>query len=412
MGNGKKVALVTCYFQPNYGSQLQAYATQRLFDGLGVGNETVRVDGLLREIRRAKLRYFLGRAWDVRTVMDKWPAVKKAAAALTGGRDYRCGAAARREMFREFARSRFRLSRRYGSKAALAEAARSYGAFVVGSDQLWLPSNIEGDYYTLNFVPEDVPKIALSTSFGVSRLPGAQAAQAARFLARLDFISVREEGGRELVRRLTGRDVPVTCDPALLLKAEEWDGVAGKGRIHGDPYLFCYFLGGNPRHRRFAARAREATGYEIVQLAHCDEYVWGDRGFPDHAPYGVGPADFVRLIRDAECVFTDSFHATAFSLLFGKKFFAFRRYGADGPVSTNGRLYSLLAQTGQEDRLLEGDEDVEEALSRPADRDRVLARLGEMRRSTMDYVGKALDGSGISRGKVSPERDWPEKDKT
>ena len=42
----KKIALVTCYFQPNYGSQLQAFATQKFFDDINVDNETILIDGL------------------------------------------------------------------------------------------------------------------------------------------------------------------------------------------------------------------------------------------------------------------------------------------------------------------------------------------------------------------------------
>ena len=55
----KKLALVTCYFQPNYGSQLQAYATQLLFDKMKVENVTICIDGLQSEINKAKYRYFL-----------------------------------------------------------------------------------------------------------------------------------------------------------------------------------------------------------------------------------------------------------------------------------------------------------------------------------------------------------------
>lgn len=99
-------------------------------------------------------------------------------------------------------------------------------------------------------------------------------------------------------------------------------------------------------------RFKEKTGYKIVQLQHCDEYIKSDVGFPDYTPYNVGPAEFVQLIRDAEYVFTDSFHSSVFSLLYGKRFFTFRRYNNDGIVSTNGRLYSLLSLVGLEERLL------------------------------------------------------------
>ena len=55
-----KIALVTCYFQPNYGSQLQAFATQKFFDDIHVPNETIMIDGLKGEINKAKYKYHQG----------------------------------------------------------------------------------------------------------------------------------------------------------------------------------------------------------------------------------------------------------------------------------------------------------------------------------------------------------------
>ncbi|UVS52527.1 polysaccharide pyruvyl transferase family protein [Bacteroides thetaiotaomicron] len=243
----KKLALITCYFQPNYGSQLQAYATQLLFDKMKVENETICINGLQSEINKAKYRYFLSRIWDVNTVMDKWATVKKLLAAHTKGNEYRDNIALRKYMFNNFSQTKFHISKVYNSKRELTNAAHQYAAFVVGSDQLWLPSNIEADYYTLNFVPDNVSKIALSTSFGISKLPKRQAQKAAKFLKRLDFCSVRELSGQKIVKDLTGRDVPVVCDPTILFTAEEWGCITENERFIKEPYLFCYFLGNNPR---------------------------------------------------------------------------------------------------------------------------------------------------------------------
>lgn len=53
-----KIALVTCYFHSNYGSILQAFATQKYFDNIQVPNETIMIDGLKDEIYKAKYKYF------------------------------------------------------------------------------------------------------------------------------------------------------------------------------------------------------------------------------------------------------------------------------------------------------------------------------------------------------------------
>lgn len=393
--NLKKLALVTCYFQPNYGSQLQAYATQLLFDKMGVPNETICIDGLRGEINKAKYKYFLSRIWDVNTVKDKFATVKKVWAMKTKGEEFRSNMAERKRMFDGFARTMFHISKVYGSKTELGRAAHGYSAFVVGSDQLWLPSNIEADYYTLNFVPDDVPKIALATSFGISRLPKRQARKAAQFLKRIDYCSVREQSGQRIVKELADRDVPVVCDPTILFTAEDWATITEPERLVREPYMFCYFLGNNPEQRELVRRFKRETGYKIVQLQHCDEYIKTDVGFPDIAPYNVGPKEFIRLIRDAEYVFTDSFHCSVFSMLHSKKFFTFRRYNNDSTVSTNGRLYSLLSLAGLGNRLLKGNEDAHECMDMTIDYGQVHERLAKLRQSTKRFVENALAKSGI-----------------
>ena len=391
----KKIALVTCYFQHNYGSQLQAFATQKFFDSLNVPNETIRIDGLKPEINKRKYKYFLSRLFDVNTVKDKWASVKKVLA-VKRNHVYAANLKKRYKKFDEFASSEFHLSKLYLSFADLTKASNNYSMFVVGSDQLWLPSNISADYYTLNFVPSNVPKMALATSFGVSELPRKQAKMARKFLPRIEYCTVREKSGQKLVKDLTGREVSVICDPTILFTAEEWsENIDSKPFTEGK-YIFCYFLGNNPIQREFVRRVKEITNCKIVQLQHCDEYITSDERFPDEAPYNVGPKEFIRLIRDAEYVFTDSFHCSVFSMLYGKKFFTFRRYASEGTESTNGRIYSLLSLVGLENRLLHGDEDANTFLGQEIDFSIVHSKLAELRHLTKQFVLNALDKEHIS----------------
>ena len=395
MSKNKKIALVTCYFQHNYGSQLQAYATQMIFDKMNVANETIKIDGLKKEINHAKYKYFLSRIWDINTVKDKFATVKKVWALKTKGEEFRKNMATRKSMFDHFSHDMFHISKSYNSKKELGEQASDYAAFVVGSDQLWLPSNIEADYYTLNFVPTQVPKIALSTSFGISKLPNVQAKKAAQFLKRIEFCSVREDSGKKIIKDLTGRDIPVVCDPTILFTAKEWAEITKPERFIKEKYVFCYFLGNNPEQREFVKRFQKETGYKIVQLQHCDEFIASDVDFPDYAPFNVGPAEFIQLIRDAEFVFTDSFHATVFSMLHQKKFFTFRRYNNDSIVSTNGRLYSLLSLVGLNHRMLRGNEDVKNYINQEIEYTNVNKTLSELRDFTKMFLENALTKSGI-----------------
>jgi len=387
----KKIALVTCYFQHNYGSQLQALATQMACDKQGWPNETICIDGLKPEINKAKYRYFLSRILDIHTIRDKMATVRKIWAKKTNP-VYAQQLSVRDQLFTDFAQERFRLSSRYGNKAELGSQASEYSAFIVGSDQLWLPSNISADYYTLNFVPNGigVRKVAYATSFGVAHLPAKQAKMAQEFLPRLDSIMVREESGKELVKQLIGKEVPVVCDPTLLFSAEEWAEVLPQEQRIKEPYILCYFLGNNPIQRTWAKKMAQETGCKIVQLPHLDEYIKSDNGFADYTLYDVNPLDFVALIRDAQYVLTDSFHCTVFSTLHKKTFFTFRRYAGDAAVSTNGRLYSLLASFGLSDRMLHGDEPVVEKLKMDIDFAAAHAKLQEMREKSWHLLKNSI----------------------
>lgn len=392
----KKIALVTCYFQKNYGSQLQAYATQMAFDKLGLANETIKIDGLLPEINKAKYRYFLSKIFDKNTVKDKMATVRKVIAKKQNP-EYAKNLGVRYKMFEDFANTQFSLSKQYGSKAELAAEADKYAAVVVGSDQLWLPSNISADYYTLNWVPENVCKIALSTSFGISVLPKKYGEIADKFLNRIDYVSIREVSGQKLIKQWANRDVPVVCDPTIMFTVDEWvkalkaDG-DGKRFADGNKYIFVYFLGNNPWEREMVKRVQQETGYKIVQIAHSDEYVKSDVGFADYTPYNVGPKEFEELIRDAEYVFTDSFHCSVFSMLNGKNFFTFPRYADDGPASTNGRLYSLLSLVKQEQRMVRKNDqfDVKAKMAEEVDYTVVHNELDNLRQFTWNWLTNAL----------------------
>lgn len=389
----KKIALATCYFQPNYGSMLQAYATQEAVRGLGYEAHTLRIDGIEEEIRKAKLRYFARAALgDMSIVRSKLGMVKKALRRRSN-RQMAENLEMRRQKFNAFKAEHFSLAPVVSGRAGLARQVRDYDAVLVGSDQLWLPSNIAADYYTLTFVPDAVKKVSYATSFGISGLPSWQKARAKAFLSRFSRISVREERGCELVRELTDGEVQaqLVCDPTLLFDREGWEQmlpIKKQQYVQGD-YIFCYFLGDNPWQRDFARELREQTGLPIIAPLHMDNYVAGDELFPDCAPYDVGPAEFVALIRDAAYVLTDSFHGTVFSAIHGRNFATFRRFSG-GTLSTNSRMDSLYHLLGVPERLLDERSSLRAFLSLPLSTEKIWTRLAKNRVASCQWLKEAL----------------------
>lgn len=385
----KRVNLVTCYFQKNYGSMLQAYALQEAVASLGYEAEHINIDGIAKQIRNAKLKYYVRQLTDWSIVKEKAGMVRKAWLKKSN-KDFARKCQIRNQKFVDFTGQVFRISPQLKSKEAMGEYVRNSQAVIVGSDQLWLPSNIAADYYTLNFVPQDVNKIAYATSFGVSKIPAGMHDFTAAFLQRINHVSVREEKGRELVARLAQRDVPVVCDPTLLFDKKMWMDLIPKKEIEKGRYIFCYYLGNNPWQRELARKLREKTNCKIVSLLHMDEYVKTDENFPDIAPYDIGPAEFVNLIRGAEYVLTDSFHGTVFSAIHGKNFFTFRRFSQKATLSTNSRLDSLFSLLGVSERLLDESADVDKILNTKMDVDIVWNRIEKLRKPSWEYLKHAI----------------------
>lgn len=116
-----------------------------------------------------------------------------------------------------------------------------------------------------------------------------------------------------------------------------------------------------------------------------------DRHFADEEIYEADSADFVNLIRNAEYVCTDSFHATVFSILNEKRFFTFRRFKESYSLSTNSRLDTLLNQLSLQRRILTGQEDVAEMARSAIMYDDVNQKIADMRQHGWDYLENALE---------------------
>lgn len=391
MESNKKVGMAINYNYPDYGGMLQAYASFRKIRDLGYDPEAINIDALSADIKNRKLKYFAKNILDFSIVKEKSRIVYKKIKARTN-KNLGSNLDKRYAAFEKFCLSHFKVSNQYSSWTELEAGCRNYSSVVVGSDQLWLPSNIAGDYYTLSFVPDEVKKIAYATSFGISTIARGQERKIHDYLSRIDFLSAREESGQNIIKEATGRDVPLVCDPALLLNAEEWDEDATKGKLIDSKYIFCYFMGNNPWQRNFVRKLKAETGFKIVALLHLDQYIKSDEEYVDDAPYAVSPLDFINLVRNAEFVCTDSFHGTVFSNIYQKEFFTFIRFKQNATLSTNSRISTLLKIIGAEDRLATEDSDIRRLLANKVDASNIQKRIEEFRESSLRYLSYALEG--------------------
>lgn len=388
----KKIGLAVVTYVKNYGSFLQSFATQQTIRSLGYDTEVINIEGINTEIKKARKKYFLKRCLNINEL-------KSYAVTIHGlvkgklDKDYAQAIKTRNDIFDRFRKEHFTFSSVSNTWDEMREMCQQYAAVVVGSDQLWRPVNIEGDFYTLNFVPKEINKVAYSTSFGVSCLPKKTAEKAKKFLKRIDSLSVREVSGQKLVKELIGKDIPVVCDPTMLLTAEEWEKYIDNKSIINDPYILCYFLGSNEEYLKFARRMKQKKGMKVVGLVHCAGYNKHVDVYMDETPFNVGPLEFINLIKYADYVLTDSFHCCVFSILLKKDFFAFKRFADNDEMSTNDRLVTLFDWAGINGRLLKGNEEITDALFSDIDYESVMYRLQEKRETSMKYLTEALGDS-------------------
>lgn len=392
----KKVGIVSCYFKDNYGSMLQAYATKKILDKNEIPNETINIK-YNKDFKDGKRRYYLSQITNFRFIKNKLGMIKlKIDKKLN--KQLGKNIAIRTQKYKEF-RKEFNLSRSNNTFKDLTNQAKElYSDVIVGSDQLWLPVNVVADYYTLNWVPDNINKISYSTSFGFSSITNKYVELYRNFLNRINYLSTREESGVQIIKDIVGRDAKLVCDPTILLTKDEWHEESSKERKYSEKYILCYFLGNNIEHRKFAERLKAKTGYKIVSLNHADEYVKYSDEFCDYAPFDIGPREWISLIENAEYVCTDSFHGTVFSILFNKMFFDFRRHNNKSKVSTNSRIDSLLDVAGiSKERILVGNEDIDKVLKYKIDYNKVNENINKFREESQKWL---LDSISWKASKV------------
>ena len=388
-----KIGIAAVTYKDNFGSALQTYATQYTLEKLGSDARIFEMKSVHLGIKIKKFLYYTGRLFDPQEAKYLFANLKSRSRkqASVSSDQFAMDMKVRHQMYVDFNKKWNKMLPTVKGWSGLRKQASEMNAVVVGSDQLWRPSNIVGCFYTLEFVPDNVKKIAFSTSFGVSVIPSRLHKHTKKFLSRIEHISVREDSGAEIVMRECGREAKVVCDPTMMLTAEDWMHIQEEKPFAEGRYILMYLMGDNPEQREFVKNLSKKTGCRIIGLLHGATYISYDEEIADEKPYNVGPSEFINLIRHAEYVCTDSFHCCVFSILNSTKFFAFRRFPDSSKFSANDRLYTLLKFTKLERRMLVGKENIEKCTSDNIDFEEVLKRVSTKRKESMDYLINALN---------------------
>lgn len=374
-----KVGLLTFYHIHHYGTLLQAAAMAQAVQAQGAGCEIV--------------GYYVNQD----NPLFRSPARPAGAAAnLHTALHYR-RLWKRQKRFEDFAKSFLPVGAcRYESFEALQAARLPYELLLCGSDQIWNPAMFPGGRFDPAFFGafSGLRKAAYAPSFGISPIPGEMEASLREYLAPFSHLSAREPQGRELIRRLTGREAPVVLDPILLTEAERWSAIAAGPKQGLGTYILCYCVSAPGTLTPYIESLAAETGLPVVQLC--------GRRLPVHPSarlvLDAGPAEFLGWFQNAACVCTNSFYGAAFSVLFHRPFFAgLTPAGLAEPERS--QTYGLLSRLGLTERLTGRGNSAGPA--DPIHWEMVQERLEEARRTSLDYLRAALEDSPCRSGEAA-----------
>ena len=224
-----KVALLTFHNALNYGAALQAYASQKAIQDLGVECEII---DYVNEHRKNAYNMFEHAKENLK---------KRNIGAFA---KYLVGApfmSSRRKKFVDFYNAKLQCTdRQFTSSEEAKELNGLYDKFIVGSDQVWNYNHNGADFsYLLNFVEDDNLKISYSSSFGVTSIPDELKDEYIKNLSKIKYLSTREEFGVTLIKDLIGRKAELVLDPVFLLDKNQWLSLCNKSN-NKEKYVCIY----------------------------------------------------------------------------------------------------------------------------------------------------------------------------
>lgn len=259
--------------------------------------------------------------------------------------------------------SRYRVKRNFGRflKNELCSTGVVYHSFeelnanppaadvyICGSDQIWNTNLKNGwdDSFFLSFVKQG-KKCSYAASMAISRkLEIEEQERFRRMLQKFNQISVREQDAVRILQTLTNQIIYCVLDPVFLLPKEEWIQLADKREmdVSEEDYILVYPMGNGENVYKIAQQLSKDTGLPVYSISQTIRCTFTDKQFNGNTPY-----QFLHLFQNAKYVVTNSFHGTAFSIIFRKNFWTC------SVANTSSRLTSLLQNLEIMNRFIPGD---------------------------------------------------------
>lgn len=329
----KTVGIVTIHKINNYGAVLQAYALNKYLRKNNIEAYTI-------DFRTPRVAESYHIYYPFKSSMDIPRNIMCAR--------YSKELALRNKRFNDFLNSNVPMTKKaYFSDEEMEQENFEYDYYICGSDQIWNThcTNYR-DSFLLSFVKDKSKCISYAASVGENTIIEPLIPKFKNELSNFKALSVRETQGAQHISAITNRDVKTVVDPVFLLSKEDWENISVDVPIK-KPYILFYAVhnGDIEGMRDFAKNMQKTLHMPLVVI----NFNLKDLLYKNKKYYEAGPQEFVSLIKNAEYVCTNSFHAVAFSSILHTKFWAF---ASEPTVSTSSRIHSITEMLGLTDRVL------------------------------------------------------------
>jgi len=326
-----KIGVITTQYSPNFGALLQTFALQRYLSSIDSVEDVEVID------------YFPEHAKSFWNVYSEKKDIKNRLHNVYLFLHQKNVKARKKqfEIFRQFIKENIKCSRRL-SADDISSTREMYDAFICGSDQIWNMTRHDDPIWFLYFTKgwEEKIKFAYAPSIA-DKIPAQYNEHVAQYLDNLDQVSVRESVDVEQLKGISDREIFHACDPVFLLSPEDWSSLIPPIDVK-EPYIFCYFISTGDYAVSVVKKLKEITGLDVlhVNVNARDRFdsKWDIRN--------CTPFEFISYMKNATYVCTNSFHCTAFSLLFRKNFIVVPKKTA------NSRMESLMKKANIGDRFI------------------------------------------------------------
>ncbi|CDD36622.1 putative uncharacterized protein [Clostridium sp. CAG:356] len=368
-----KIDIITRHAIANYGSILQAYATEKMLDKLNIENEIidyVRVEENSKNLVKTYMKN--SKKWN-RNFITRfiYKIIQKPNLDIMNNK------------FAKYRKKYLKLtSKQYKNKNELMEDLPQADIYCTGSDQVWgqIANDDYDENYFLEFVPNDKRCIAYSASFGKNKLSENLKIKLPKLMEKYSDIMVRELSAVKILNASGIDNVKLVLDPTLLLSKEEWEENLKIKNNEKEQYILTYQLHHNKEFDKYLKKLAKATNLKVVRLSSSIYYKFKYGKFV----YLPDLEQFLTYFKNAKYVVTDSFHGTVFSIIFNKQVIDIL------PGKTRTRIESILKLFGMEDRIVNDYNDMS-IINKEIDYKKVNDILDKERKKSIEYLRKAIE---------------------